>query len=101
MCVSWYFRALLDPVHAILKSSDMNLPFGTIRDDSVEKKGKKSSLTPSGESVLHSTSKPSCWCGCGGGVQPDSLLVESGRVSDSGLMAFCGYLAEDTRLSQR
>lgn len=34
-------------------------------------------------------------------VQPDSLLVESGRVSDSGLMAFCGYLAEDTRLSQR
>ena len=34
-------------------------------------------------------------------VQPDSLLVESGRVSDSGLMAFYGYLAEDTRLSQR
>lgn len=34
-------------------------------------------------------------------VQPDSLLVESGRVTDSGLMAFYGYLAEDTRLSQR
>lgn len=35
-------------------------------------------------------------------VQPDSLLVESGCVSDRGLlMAFYGYLAEDTRLSQR
>ena len=40
MYVSWYFLVLLDPVRAILKSSDMNLPFGTIRDDSVEKKGK-------------------------------------------------------------
>ena len=78
LCVSWYFRALLDPVHAILKSSDVNLPFGTIRDDSVEKKGKKSSLTPRGDSVFHSTSKPSCWCGCGG-VGPAWQLA--GRIT--------------------
>lgn len=34
-------------------------------------------------------------------VQPESLLVESGHVCDSGLMAFYGYLAENTRLTQR
>lgn len=65
MYASWYFLVLLDPVRAILKSSDMNLPFGTIRDDSVEKKGKNRSLSLRGDSVFHSTSKPSYWCGCG------------------------------------
>lgn len=34
-------------------------------------------------------------------IQPDSLLIELGWVSSRGLVAFYGYLAEDTRLTQQ
>lgn len=63
--INWYLHALLDPIHAILKSFDVNFLFGTIRNDSLKQKGQNSPSTPSGDSVFHSTSKPSRWRGCG------------------------------------